>query len=876
VRWKRLRSEIDAHIEEKALDLIDSGVPEQEAWDRARREFGNATLVTESSREVWIWTWLERLWQDLAYAQRILARHAGFTAIAVVSLAMGVGANCAMFSLADALLLRPLPVPKPGDVLSVGSRQALGEARGLSMSYPDYRDLRMRSRSFAELAAFDMMHVRFAMRSEAQVELRNSFIVSDNFFAAMGVKPALGRVFQSHETEVPGRDSVMVLSDAFWKAQFGADPGVLGRTARVNGIDFTIIGVMAEEFTSADQWILPDFYIPAMMRPRLSGGKNPLEDRALRTFDVKGRLAKGVTIEQAQAEAAVLAHALASEFPDTNRSYTIEIRTELDKRLEENGPNGPIVVMLMLLAAAVLLVACANVAGLLISRAPARAREMSLRLAIGAGRTRLIRQLLTESFILALLGGVGGVAVGYAGTQFLKQMNIVADVPIALSFRLDERVLLFCVAVAIASVFLFGLWPAKRTARADLTGALRGGGSASISTSGHPRLWTRNVLVTGQVALSIVVLTVAAIMYLTFQRDLLAGPGFRTDHLLAANFDPSLVDYTDAQMHNFYRDLVERARAIPGVRSATLASGVPGGYDLETTTVIPEAYNFPAGQEGVGFVTTRADENYFATMGVTIVRGRGFTMGDNAEAPLVAVVNEAAAERHWPGQDPIGKRLRLAAGGPWREIVGVVRNMKFSFLVERPRLAMYVPFAQHPRQRTTLLLEAAGDPSPLAVPLRELVRSRDANLPVYNIRNFQDAWNTNAVKPSLLISKMIAAMGGMGVLLALSGLYGLMAYSASTRRREIALRMAIGAHKNNVLRMMLRQGFVLAVAGTGIGLLAGLATGRLMVATFPTHTPTVTAYVAVVPAVFLVTMLAAYLPARRASRVNPVAALRQD
>ena len=272
--------------------------------------------------------------------------------------------------------------------------------------------------------------------------------------------------------------------------------------------------------------------------------------------------------------------------------------------------------------------------------------------------------------------------------------------------------------------------------------------------------------------------------------------------------------------------------------------------------VIPEDYNFPAGQESVGFVMIRADENYFATLGVTIVRGRGFTTGDNADGRLVAVVTEAAAERHWAGQDPIGKRLRLAAGGPWREIVGVVRNMKFMFLVERLRSAMYVPFAQYPRARTTLVLEAAGDPSSLAAPLRELVRSRDANLPVYNIRNFQDVWSTNAVKPSLLIIKMIAAMGGMGVLLALSGLYGLMAY--------------------NVLRMMLRQGLVLAVAGTGIGLLAGLATGRLMVATFPTHTPTVTAYVAVVPAVFLVTMLAADLPARRASRVNPVAALRQD
>ena len=532
MNWRKLRGEVDAHIEEKAQDLMDAGVPREEAWARARREFGNRTIIAESSRQVWIWTWMERLWQDVVYARRMLAKHAGFTAIATLSLAIGVGANCAMFSLADALLLRPLPVPDPGELLSVGSMQPLGTAQNLSMSYPDFRDLRARSQSFAELAAYESLSVPFALQSGAPVELRGAAAVSGNYFRALRVEPLLGRGFQPQEDEVPGRDAVLVLSHAFWQTQFASDPGVLGRTVRVDGVEFTVVGVAPEGFTGADHWVHPDFYLPIMMWPRLGDGPAVLEDRGLRMLEIKGRLKEGATIGEARAEAAVTAHALAAEYPDTNRNYAIEVRTELQNRLQEGSVTGPIVAMLMLLAFTVLLVACANVAGLLASRAPARAREMSVRLAIGAGRGRLVRQLLTESVMLALLGGIGGVAVGYAGVTFLKQMNVVADVPVALSFRLDERALVFSLAMAGASVLLFGLWPAFRTARAELTGALR----VNASTSANRRVWTRNVLVAGQIALSMVVLTVAAIMYLTFERDLIAGPGFRPDHKLIAGF----------------------------------------------------------------------------------------------------------------------------------------------------------------------------------------------------------------------------------------------------------------------------------------------------------------------------------------------------
>ncbi len=878
--WKNLKGEIDAHIEEKALELIESGVPEQEAWQRARRDFGNPTLITESSRAVWIWTWIERLWQDLVYARRMLAKHPAFTTIAVLSLALGVGANCAMFSLADALLLRPLPVPHPGEVMTVGSTMLQGATRSLSMSYPDFRDFRAQNRSFAALGGYDMVRVRFEKRPGDAVAMQTGFVVTGNFFDTMQVKPALGRVFEPREDEAPGRDAVLVLSHAFWVAQFDADPGILGRAVRIDDLDFTIVGVLPAGFISPDQWVQPDFYVPVMMWPRLlgRGSDDPLESRLWRSFEVKGRLKGGVTLEQARAEAAVIGQALARQYPDADRNFAIDVRTELRARVGEEGPIPMLLALMLLLAAAVLLVSCANVAGLLTSRAPARAREMSVRLAIGAGRTRLIRQLLTESLLLAVLGAGAGIGVGYAGVRFLRQMNeyaTTADVPLLLSFRLDERVLLFSLAAAAASVFLFGLAPAWRTARAGLTDALRAPGSAPAGSSGRPRLWTRNVLVAGQVALSMVLLTVAGILYVTFHRELLAGPGFRADHTLIANFETAVAGYGDSESRIFYRDLVERAREIPGVRSAALASGVPASDDLESISIVPENFDLPEGQTGIGIVATRVGENYFATLGIPILRGREFAATDDADSMLVAIVNQAAADQYWPRQNPLGKRIRWG-DGPWRTIVGVAKTGKYQFVVERDIPFLYLPYAQVPRTQMTLVLESAGDPAGLAAPLRDLVRRLDPTLPAFAIRTLEHMWNARAVNPSLLIIKMAATMGGMGVLLALTGLYGLMAYSVSARRREIGIRMAVGAQKSTVLRMILRQGFVLAASGTILGFLLSAAVGRMVEAAFPTHHPSPIIFIVVVPAVFAVTMLAAFLPARRASQVDPVDALRQE
>lgn len=662
--WRDLDRETRAHVEEKALELIESGVSEKEAWERARREFGNSTQTVETSREVWGWTWLERFWQDLVYARRILFKDPGFTLIAVVSLALGVGANCAMFSFADVLLLRPLAVPRSSELLNAGSESAKDAVEEMRMSYPDYEDFRDRNRSFSELAAFELTSLRYSIQPGAPVERGMGAIVTANFFSAMQVPPMLGRVFLPEEDQVRGRDAVMILSQPFWEQQFASDRSVAGRIARVNGIDFTIVGVMPAEFPGPDRFVRPDFYVPMMMWSRLSGQvQDPLSTRDLRILDVKGRLKPGVSQGQAEAEAASIGSALAAEYPQTNRNFDLKIQTDLQQRIQESGPTGMILAMLLLLAFAVLVVACANVAGLLASKAPARAREMSLRLAIGAGRGRIVRQLLTESFILALLGAAGGAAVGYAGIRLMSQMTVVADAAVDLSFQLDYRVLSFGLATAVASVFLFGLGPALRSARTDLTESLRTGGSQAAK----PRQWTRNILVTSQIALSMVLLTVASLMFQTFRRDLLAGPGFKTDNVLMAGFDPSLVNYDDTKIREFYKALPERMKSLPGVRSVALASMVPANYNYQTMAIAPEGYQLPEGLESLAILTSHVDENYFDTLHIPLVRGRGFAATDVATSPLVAIVNDTSAAQFWPGQDPIGKRRSSwTTGAGWK------------------------------------------------------------------------------------------------------------------------------------------------------------------------------------------------------------------
>ena len=821
--------------------------------------------------------WMERLWQDVRYGWRTLLAAPTFTIVAVLSLAIGIGANSAMFSFADALLLRPLPVPQPGEVFTVGtvsSVEAFG-ASSLRTSYRDYVDIRDRSTSFDGLAAFDYVTAGFAVDGSRSPKLKMGMRLSGNLMSVMGVAPVIGRGFRPEEDQAPDRDAVVIVGYKLFEDELGADRSVLGRRIRLNGHEFTVIGIAPAEFTGLDQFVRSDFFVPLMMSS-VFVAPTALEARDARNLSVKGRLRAGVTAAAAQAELTTIATDLERAYPQTNKGRRIAIRTELQARMASDPPDATLAAMLSTLALLVLFVACANVAGLLASRAPARAKEMALRLAIGAGRRQLVRQLITESLLLAVAGGAAGLGIGYAGMLLFRQIEVPTDLPIVLAFRMDRRALIFSAIVSVVSAVLFGLVPAIQAARTDLTAVMKAGDAVA---PGRRRRWGRPLLVGTQVAVSVVVLVVALFMYRAFRAELIKGPGYRTDHLLLMTFDPTLVRYTDAQSTRLLEQVAERARAVPGVKSVAMATSVPMNNDIGAATLVPEGYQFPVGKESATVLSADIDEHYFTALGLTLLAGRDFRHEDGPDAPRVAIVNQRFAQHYWPGQDPIGRRVRLQARDkPWVQVVGLAKTSKYLFIAEGPTEFIYFPYRQRPPKPMVMVTEANGDAASLTAPLREVVRSLDANLPIYNVRTMDALYRMRATSIVNVLTTIVGGLGLMGLALAIIGLYGLIAYAVSRRTREIGIRMAIGADRPAVLRMVLRQGVVLSLAGLLVGLVGSVGAGIVLRSAFADTSSQrdPLAIVMVVPVVLAVTFFAAYLPARRAARVNPVEALRYE
>lgn len=878
-REESLDGEIRDYIEREIQENIAAGMNAAEARHAAMRKIGPVLNVKEDTRAVWGWIWFERLWQDIRIGCRMLRKNPGFTFVAVVSLAIGIGVNSAMFSFADALLLRPLPVLHPSEVVTVGTDSAAGflTERLSSVSFPDYMDFRDQSKSFDGLVAFNLATFGFSPQPDALPHMKMGMLVTGNLFRVMGVEPELGRGFRADEDQVPGRDAVVVLGHDFWEQDLAADRSIIGRRVRLSGAEFTVIGVAPERFTGMDGFIRPALFVPVTMWSRIAANPSPnlLEARDQRVFTVKGRLKPGVNMAQAQAELTVIAKALERAYPDTNRNQGVAVRTQLEARFKQAPESGKLIGMLVGLAAAVLLVACANIASLLLSRSRARAREVAVRLAIGAGRFRLIRQLLTESLLIALAGGGLGLAVAYGGIVFFRQLKIPSDLPIKFSVELDRRVLLASLAISVVSALFFGLAPAIQSTRADLVSALK---NAGTDLPGRRWLWGRHLLVVGQVAASLVLLAVATLMYRGFRHDLLASPGFRKDHLMMMRFDPGLVRYSENQTQQFFHQLVERVRRVPGVKSVALTETIPmDSPTVRGVTILPEGFQFPLGADGANILENTVDEDYFDTLAVPVVRGRGFRSSDKTDTPRVAVINETLASHYWPHQDAIGKRFRMDnRNGPWVEIVGIARNGKYLFISEQPIEYVYFPLAQHPKAQMSLLAESSGDAATLAAPLREVVRGLDPNQPIYDVRTMEELFRNRAVSTPNLITQTVAAMGLMGLILSMVGLYGLVAYSASRRTREIGIRMVIGAQRTTVLRMMMRQGLLLSLSGIAIGLVASYGAERVLNAIFAGGGTDPVSYLLVAGALLAVTAFAAYIPARRASRVDPLTALRYE
>jgi predicted permease len=824
--------------------------------------------------------WLTDFLDDARFAFRSLHRTSGLAAFVVITLALGIGMVSGTFSMVDALIFRPYPVPQPSGVVTlVGTTH---DSSFEDFSYREYLDIRDKTKSYdGVIANSDMQAVGFNAEPAATPRIKGGMMVSGNYFHVLGVEPQLGRGFRENEDQVPGRDAVVVLGPNFWRHEFASDPSVVGRHIRLNGTEFTVIGVAPEAFPGMQIFDFPDFYMPLAMARVFSTDrqKNFFEDRDDRELNVRARLKPGTTLQQAQNELAVLAKNFETDYPKVNRSRGASVHTQFQMRTRADDINWKFGVIFVILALAVLLVACTNVAGLLLSRARSRTREIAVRLALGAGRFQLIRLLLTESLILASMGGLAGIAIGYGVVEWFHSFqNVIfmTDLPFAIPFQMDKRVLLASLVLSALSALLCGLAPALQTTRVDLVNGLK---SADVDLPGRKPLWGRNVLVVAQVSTSLMLLTASFLMFRGFQHTLLEDTGFAKDHLLMTSFDPRLVQYSPAQTQQFYKLLAERVREAPGVVSEALTQNIPlGTDDFDGVAFVPDGFQVPRDRENFSSTMDTVDEGYFNTMGVSILRGRGFLATDTAEAPRVAVVNEHFAKHFWPSGDAVGKRFRLdSRDGTPVEIVGVAQTINYQNTFDKQMDFVYMPLAQHPVARMTLMLRSSGDPLQLVQSVKDVVRTLDPNLPMLETRAYEDYYLNQAVKGPGIAIKLVGAMGAVGLLLAIAGLYGLVAYNVSRRTREIAIRMALGAESSDVLRLVMGKGLVLVAMGTLLGLTMGFAVERLMNSMlFNAGGVDIVAYFIVVPSLFLVTALATYVPARRASRIAPTQALRYE
>jgi predicted permease len=859
--WRR-RQERDMREELESLTAI-----------AGSKELGNVTLAMEDARAAWGWTWIESIFADIRYSLRAMRRQPGFVAVAVLSLALAIGANSAIFSFADAVLLRPMPVKNPAALFDVTSTTPDNLFEG--MSFPDYRDLRGKSGSFTGLAAYRLTSLAVAANPAAPARMCFANLVSDNFFSVAGVTASAGRTFLPEEA-TSSAQPVAIVSDDFWQQNYAGDRSAIGSSLRINGIVFTIIGAAPPSFTGLDRFVRPSIFVPLGTTQRLDGEMaDPLEDRGRHDLVVKGRLSPGVSQESARAELAIVGAALEREYVKTNRNRHMSVRTELQRRMQQTPQLLAIVKMLMGLVALILIIACSNVANLLLARARARSREIAIRLSIGAGRGRVVRQLMTESLILAIAGGVAGLVFAYSGIRLLETLSVPSDPPFVLGVQLDWRVVQFSLLVALASCLFFGLAPAWQTARTDFVSALKAGGDAA---SGKGRMFGRDVLVAGQIALAMVVLIAAGMFLAGFRNLLVMPPEFRTDHLISMDTAPAVLHYSPGQTKAFYRRLVDRVRTMPGVAGVAMTEALPLSPAQTIITVVPEGYQFPKGRETEIEFGAAVDAGYFNTLNVEIQRGRPFTDDDRAGSRRVAIVNQQFAKTYWPNQDPIGKRIRLdSATGPAAEVVGVAKTGHYLAVNETPASYVYVPYEQNPRSRMTLVVQSLDDAISLAKPLREAVRSIDGNVPVFNLRPVATLYESRVTDTWLQFFQMVGTMGFIGLALATTGLYGLVAYTVSRRVKEFGIRVAIGASRGDVVWLVERRGLILAGIGIATGGVLTAAAAPLLAAGFPGLGVSSSAVYALVPlALLMVSAAASYLPARRAAGLDPLQALRNE
>ena len=810
---------------------------------------------------------------EIRHAFRLIRRNRGFALAVLLSTALGVGATASIFSLIDAFLLRPLPVPATGRVVrltSVTQSSPVGR-----FSYREIDEIGQQARSFAGLATAKNAIFGLSQAPDAQPRVTLGVLVNGAFFSALGVRPALGRTFTPADDQAPGRSPVTVISYGMWQRDFGGRSDVIGRSVRLNAIEFTIVGVAPEWFTGVHPFFQPALYVPRMMIREATGSNvDVLTDRTARSVDVFARLTPGVTIEQARDEMRRLAAAMERDHPVANKGRGAMVFSQVGYRIAEAPDNFTLSWLFFAVAALVLSIACINVANLLLSTAPSRERETAVRLAMGASRTRLLRQFLIESTLLSIGGALLGLGIATACARFIRSIEIASDLPLTLDARVDLRVVLFALAVGLSSGVLAGLLPAIRATRTELNAVLK----ATELRFARSRGWTRQALVVAQVAVALMMMVLSGLFLESIRVARDSDPGFRVDHVLTMGFDPRIARYDLDASRRFYRQLLTRVRAQPGVRTAALGQHIPLGVSSSTTDITIPGYDLGPNQQTLSIGSSIVGDHYFEALGIPILRGRAFTDRDVQNAPAVAIVNDAMAKKYWPNRDALGATVVIQTQpAVTAEIVGVARVAKTRDIGETPQPFLYLPFEQSRQTGMTLFVRTEGDPAGLNSIVRGDVRALDANQPIYDVRTLASVFQQQALWGVRLVAEVIAAVGVVGLGLSVLGLYAVIAYSVSQRTREIGIRMAVGASERRVLGMVLRQGLTLAAVGVAIGMLAALALssvlGDLLNGVNPRDP---TAYGSATAVVFTVTLLATYIPARRASRVDPQSALRAD
>lgn len=819
------------------------------------------------------------LLQDLRFTFRQLGKAPSFAVTAVLTLALGIGANTAIFSLVNSLLLKPLPVANPQQLASLGQRQNHGPLLP-NFSWPEFKQIRAQSQSsFSQVFVHSLSLDGFAVEGQQPQRILTSF-VSGNFFDALGLKPAAGRLLLPSEGEVLGRDTVVVLGYDFWKERFNGDPNVVGRQATIDGHPFTIVGVAPKGFAGVQSFVKIAAYMPASAVSIDGVTADQLNSWQDRGFTVYGRLRPGVSFKQATAELSVIGQEMTRQHPDVERQVAISALPEPSLRIATGDTNTMTIMagLFLSLAAMVLLLACVNVANLVLVRATVREREMAIRSALGAQRSRLILQMITESVTLALMGGVVGVVLGMWASSLLSHIDPHADLPVNLAFDFDWRIFLYSSAIAMLAGVVVGLVPALRMAKSNVNTVLHEG-SRGVTAGRH---WLRDGLVAMQIAGSLVLLVVTGLFVRSLSAMQTMDFGFKPDPVLNLAIDANEIGMNDAQTRDLAGNILVRLHQIPGVDAVSHAASVPLGYfgnggdaliiDGAPNETDPSAF-------GAGFNIVSPE--YLNVMGIDLLRGRALTDADDAHGRDVAVISESTAKKYWPNQDPIGHTLRLATEKDRKlEVVGIARDAEFQlFGGGKTRPFLYLPYAQHVAGNSLMVfqLRTEGDPLAFASTAEKIIHELAPQLPVFQVQTMrQGLYTLNGLLLFQIGASLAAIMGGLGLTLAVIGLYGVISYAASRRVHEIGLRMALGASRGDVFRMIYRQSIVIVAAGLGIGLvlafLVAQAAGSFVVVSV--RDPATYAVVAAILA--LAALGSSYLPARRAMAVEPMVALRED